>query len=79
MNSYETLTDLPFAENDANFFYDYAVNTLGIPAENIIRVINPELKDMYKATNNLQKMIDEQSELFVLWDHGRNYQSIINY
>ena len=65
VNSYETLTDLPFAENDANFFYDYAVNTLGIPAENIIRVINPELKDMYKSTNNLQKMIDEHSELFV--------------
>ena len=76
VNSYETLTDLPFAENDANFFYDYAVNTLGIPAENIIRVINPELKDMYKATNNLQKMIDEQSELFVYYaGHGLNYQS----
>ena len=76
VNSYETLTDLPFAENDANFFYDYAVNALGIPAENIIRVINPELKDMYKATNNLQKMIDEQSELFVYYaGHGLNYQS----
>ena len=76
MNSYETLTDLPFAENDANFFYDYAVNTLGIPAENIIRVINPELKDMYKSTNNLQKMIDEHSELFVYYaGHGLNYQS----
>ena len=76
VNSYETLTDLPFAENDANFFYDYAANTLGIPAENIIRVINPELKDMYKATNNLQKMIDEKSELFVYYaGHGLNYQS----
>ena len=76
VNSYETLTDLPFAENDANFFYDYAVNTLGIPAENIIRVINPELKDMYKSTNNLQKMIDEHSELFVYYaGHGLNYQS----
>ena len=31
---------------------------------------------MYKATNNLQKMIDEQSELFVYYaGHGLNYQS----
>ena len=76
VNNYETLTDLPFAENDANFFYDYAVNTLGIPPENIIRVVNTELKDMYKALNNLQKMINEKSHLFVYYaGHGLNYQS----
>lgn len=76
VNRYETLTNLPFAENDANFFYDYAVNTLGIPQENIVRVVNPELKDMYIATNQIQKMINEQSDLFVYYaGHGLNYQS----
>jgi len=76
VNRYETLSNLPFAENDANVFYDYAVNMLGIPAKNIILVIDPELKDIYKATNNLQKMIDAQSELFVYYaGHGLNYQN----
>ena len=76
VNEYETIDNLPSAENDAGFFYDYAINALGIPEDQIVLNINPELKDLYKSINKVQKTLSNESELFVFYaGHGLNYQN----
>ena len=76
VGQYETIKGLPNAENDAAIFFDYATNALGIPSEQIILSINPELKDMYKSFHSIQKIIPQDADLFVYYSgHGINYQN----
>jgi uncharacterized caspase-like protein len=66
--------NVEFARNDASAFKEYAINVLGIPAENIIFLLDATSAQMHRAiakTNLILKNTNGQAELFVYYaGHG---------
>ncbi|MCM1520818.1 MAG: leucine-rich repeat protein [Lachnoclostridium sp.] len=56
--NYQTLNNVPFAENDGKSFYNYCLNVLGIPEENITYTPDATVGSM-KAALAYMKDIDE--------------------
>jgi len=66
--------NVEFARNDASAFKEYAINTLGIPQENILFLLDATSAQMQRAitkTNLILKNTKGQAELFVYYaGHG---------
>lgn len=67
-------SDVEFAARDACIFKEYALNTLGIPEENILFKIDAgqiEMKRMFDKINLIMKYSGSNSEIFVYYaGHG---------
>jgi WD40 repeat protein len=75
IEKYDSLPGAKYAENDANVFYDYALNALGIPQDRIKLLIGKEAsrgKIIKSLTNWLQsKRIDSRSDVYFYYaGHG---------
>ena len=75
IENYQSMPPALFAENDARLFYDFARNSLGIPAEGIHLLTGEQTRrsDILKGLNNwLSSKVDaENSDVFVFFSgHG---------
>ncbi|PWJ42788.1 caspase family protein [Sediminitomix flava] len=70
----EAESDVPFAHNDAQSFYDFALAHLGVPQENMIFLKDARYIEMMKAVKKLvgvSEMLEGKAEIFFYYaGHG---------